>query len=93
VLTLVRFLTVPISATGTAGRMGITYLRGLRVRLCIRLRNPCLLWRHWLTICGRGVIGTQRNALGKREAGRPEKNSQRCASREKTIYDHITVNG
>jgi hypothetical protein len=88
-LTLVGFLTVPIGTTARTGGMGITYRRGLRVRLRIWLWNRRLLRRHGSTISGCTRVVRCGVALREREAGRPEKNTQNCTRREK-MFSHAT---
>jgi hypothetical protein len=86
-LTLVGFLTVPIGATARTGGMGITYGCGLR----IWLRNRSLLLRHGLAVGGRTRVVGRGVALRERKAGRPEKNTEHCTSREKTFRHGNTM--
>ena len=81
---LVRFHAVVIGTTAGAARMRIS---GWRALPSIRRRRSLRGW-HVLTIgrCGR-VRGGCIVALSERQAGCPEKNAQRDASRQKTVHD------
>jgi hypothetical protein len=84
---LVRFLTAVIGTVSGATRMGIS---SRRVLPSVRLRRS-LRRRHRLPV-GRwgGVVRCCVIALSQGEAGCSEKNTQRYASRQKTVHDTYT---